>query len=544
VETVVSLLPYVLPPLAGAVIGYVTNALAIRMLFRPLTEKRFLGIRVPLTPGIIPRQRHQLAHSIARMVSTKLLTEDVLLARVDDPRFGEALETSVGRFTSDILSGERGPAPVDPSAADDDRRTPPGDALDADDESSGDDVRGSVAEVAEGLLKSFFHSDAFADVVRRVADSVSRGALAMQADRALPRPERLAELVDGAVRSLASGPTAPAAELAVQRWVASHLEKNTPMVEIVGAGSIERLAGTIPGVYEPALDALISFLRQPATREELAIHGRALLKRILRRLNLFQRFLVSATQYDRNLNENMPAVVDDLIESVERGGRQRENRDRLIESVQVEIRELGETGVRTLLERFGLHAERLVTRLFALAVELLGRDDVRARISDGVVRFVDKHRTRTVGELAGELLGLDADELPGRIVAVADNWIAQDENAERLAGRVVEFAVRYLSRAEREPLGAILPVSPEQKATVDHFLAARLHGLVRKRVPEIVAGLDVYTMVVEKIEGLDMESVEQLLLIVIARHLKWINLFGAILGSLIGGAQVVIGMVT
>ncbi|MFW6313862.1 MAG: hypothetical protein ACOC2N_08260, partial [Spirochaetota bacterium] len=74
--------------------------------------------------------------------------------------------------------------------------------------------------------------------------------------------------------------------------------------------------------------------------------------------------------------------------------------------------------------------------------------------------------------------------------------------------------------------------------------SAGLEALVERRVPEIIAGIDVYSMVVEKIDGLDVESVEQLLLMVIARHLKWINLFGALLGSLIGGTQVLIGLIT
>ena len=47
-------------------------------------------------------------------------------------------------------------------------------------------------------------------------------------------------------------------------------------------------------------------------------------------------------------------------------------------------------------------------------------------------------------------------------------------------------------------------------------------------------------MVVAKIDGLDIQSVEQLLLMVIAKHLKWINLFGGIIGALIGGIQVLI----
>lgn len=58
-------LPFVLPPLVGAVIGGVTNDVAIRMLFRPY-EPLYLGKwRLPLTPGLIPRERHHIAEAIA-----------------------------------------------------------------------------------------------------------------------------------------------------------------------------------------------------------------------------------------------------------------------------------------------------------------------------------------------------------------------------------------------------------------------------------------------------------------------------------------------
>lgn len=535
-DTVVRLLPFVLPPLLGAIIGYVTNALAIRMLFRPLTEKRILGVRVPLTPGIIPRQRHQLAHSIARMVSTRLLTEDVLSGRLHDPQFMATLEASVGRFTSDVLNGSA----ADPGNGE----AGGGSAADTGEAEPDDQVRAALAEAAGSVLGAFFRSDLFAEVVHRVAETVTTGALAMKTGRVLPVSERLGDLVDGAVRSLADGPAAPAAEHAVQRWVASHLERDTPLVEIIGESSIERLAGTIPGVYEPALEALIAFLREPATRNELSLHGRGLLKRILQRLNLFQRFLVSATQYDRTLSENMPAIVDDVIASVDRAGHDAENRERLIDELQQELRSLGRTGIRTLLERFNLHADRLVTRVFALAVELLGREDVRQRIAAGVTRFADAHRDRSLGDVVRDLFGQEPDEISSRVVEMADTWISRPENVDRLSARAIELAMRFLAREERRPLGHLLPVSDEQKARIDRFLTVRLQALVSRRVPEVISGLDVYTMVVDKIEALDMESVEQLLLMVIARHLKWINLFGALLGSLIGGAQVVIGLVT
>jgi uncharacterized membrane protein YheB (UPF0754 family) len=74
--TLRTVLPYLLPPLLGAFIGYVTNYIAIRMLFRPLRPWRLLGVRVPLTPGIIPSKRHELAARMGEMVGSHLLTSD------------------------------------------------------------------------------------------------------------------------------------------------------------------------------------------------------------------------------------------------------------------------------------------------------------------------------------------------------------------------------------------------------------------------------------------------------------------------------------
>ncbi len=518
--TILRLLPFVLPPLLGAIIGYVTNALAIRMLFRPLTEKRFLGIRIPLTPGIIPRQRSELARSIGRMVSTKLITDEVVVLRLRDPAFAATLEATISRFTSDVLTG-----------------TGTGDAPD-------ETARSGIRELAGGLLASFFHSGVFSDLVHRLAEAITSGALAMRADKLLPESRRAADLVRRIIDSFARGPIAPTAERAVQRWVAGHLDRDTPLTEIIGHDTVRRVAAVIPSLYDPLLEALVAFLHEPQTRHELSIHGRQLLSRILQRLNLLQRLLVSAAQYDRNISENMPAVIDDLVESVERAGRDPENRVRLVESIQDEVYELGRTGINTLFTRFGLQADRLVMRLFIVAVELLGRDEVKERISETVVRFLDRQRPRSLGELVDAVAGLPPEEVCRRVVEVADAWIIRNGNADLLAERVVEFSMRYIGASTGRPLAEVLPLTDEQKRRVDRFLTERLQSTMERRVPEIIAGLDVYTMVVDKIEGLDVASVEQLLLMVIARHLKWINLFGALLGSMIGGVQVLIGLLT
>ena len=73
---------WVLPPLIGAVIGGVTNDIAIRMLFRPYAPWRVLGWRLPLTPGLIPRERGQIAYAIADTFTQHVL--DAVRARLKD----------------------------------------------------------------------------------------------------------------------------------------------------------------------------------------------------------------------------------------------------------------------------------------------------------------------------------------------------------------------------------------------------------------------------------------------------------------------------
>jgi len=64
--------------LISGAIGYFTNYIAVKMLFRPRTEKHIFGRRVPFTPGIIPKNRSRLAKALGRTVSEQLLTGDDL----------------------------------------------------------------------------------------------------------------------------------------------------------------------------------------------------------------------------------------------------------------------------------------------------------------------------------------------------------------------------------------------------------------------------------------------------------------------------------
>ncbi len=69
---------YLAPPVAGAVVGYFTNDVAIKMLFRPYTAKFIGKYQVPFTPGLIPSNQGRLATRISDTIMGSLLTPSEL----------------------------------------------------------------------------------------------------------------------------------------------------------------------------------------------------------------------------------------------------------------------------------------------------------------------------------------------------------------------------------------------------------------------------------------------------------------------------------
>lgn len=88
---------YFIGALVGAVIGYITNWLAIKMLFRPYEEKRIFGFKVPFTPGLIPKERKRIAKSVGEAIGGHLLTKETILNSLCSDKINEALTLWVKR---------------------------------------------------------------------------------------------------------------------------------------------------------------------------------------------------------------------------------------------------------------------------------------------------------------------------------------------------------------------------------------------------------------------------------------------------------------
>ncbi len=86
-------------PLVGALIGFFTNWLAVKMLFRPYGEKRIGKFRVPFTPGIIPKRKAALGRALGNAVGTQLLTPGDINALF----CSETVKENIGRKVAEAV---------------------------------------------------------------------------------------------------------------------------------------------------------------------------------------------------------------------------------------------------------------------------------------------------------------------------------------------------------------------------------------------------------------------------------------------------------
>jgi uncharacterized membrane protein YheB (UPF0754 family) len=90
-------------PIIGSVIGYCTNYVAVKMLFRPLRPIKIGNYTLPFTPGIIPKGKKRLAKAIGNAVGGTLLTDEALKAAL----LSEEMKDKVQKDAKDFWEKQR-----------------------------------------------------------------------------------------------------------------------------------------------------------------------------------------------------------------------------------------------------------------------------------------------------------------------------------------------------------------------------------------------------------------------------------------------------
>ncbi|MBI5643902.1 MAG: DUF445 family protein [Deltaproteobacteria bacterium] len=90
--TVTTISKYILPPITGAIIGWVTNWAAIKLLFRPHLPINIFGYTLQ---GLFPKRRKEIARGIAGTIESELLSSKDIASLLDGIEWENEVEKTV-----------------------------------------------------------------------------------------------------------------------------------------------------------------------------------------------------------------------------------------------------------------------------------------------------------------------------------------------------------------------------------------------------------------------------------------------------------------
>ena len=498
-ENILLIISWIAPPLLGAIIGYGTNRLAIRMLFRPLEPKRFWGRRIPFTPGIIPKSRDELAASVGSIVAKDLLSPDALRKHLDNPDFRASLQSWIAeqratlmrrpllprlvpdsvRAANNLLSATAEQALAHLLSSDDFiasvQETVREFVLTTTDGTSGPDTGrqlaadllaevlpqllrssemqqtalllvGNIAgqagaskllpEILETAIKQLTAAPEFAPAVRQIADELAKELGNRRLDEVIDAPTAAQIIYDKLLPLLKDTETQRVATGLVRQQVQEWLLKNQPLDTLLTPDR-RAVVQEIINQNLPAVTAdLFAMLRGRDMQNLLVTMGRAAVNAAFQRQSRLVRFLADDVMGKRDeINNDMPRHINDIINRLEREVRSPQ--------VQRQLSGIGDSVVNRLArsrprDLFGVSGRE--QRIITLAEQV-------TRQALNVVAGIPRSKVQEVVEAIykanpGMTLGqlLDPQKTAGLLADWAETYAKAPETSRRIAALISETA--------------------------------------------------------------------------------------------------------
>ena len=110
--------------------------------------------------------------------------------------------------------------------------------------------------------------------------------------------------------------------------------------------------------------------------------------------------------------------------------------------------------------------------------------------------------------------------------------LLRSQRAARLIDKMMDSVFDGVLRRPVGVLNTILPAGV--RAGLADYAVLTCNRILLREVPSIVDSLNIRQIVTAKVDSLDLLRLERLLLSIMEEQFKYINLFGALLGFLLG----------
>lgn len=529
-EIVAQLTPYskyIAPPLIGAFIGYLTNKIAIRMLFRPLRGHHIFGVRIPLTPGIIPSKRHELAINIGEMVGSHLLTSKEIGKALAKTSFQNQLSGLIKSRTTNVINRDLG------SVVD---LVPPKYVHYFDVGTK------TIAYQIKEKIHTYLSTKEFENLIRTTIILGIDQFLERDIDSLANRDKR--EVVYSSVQQylekfLASKNMEQWLEDFLYAQANDILQKRKTLQQILPASLTQLLIALVEEKTPDILEKISILLKDEEIQEKI-IQG------IKKGVDSFSSSLGPMGGMVQNFLsiETIEKAVKDYLanneEDIAKWLNDKEVQQRVSASLVERIRHYLNTPIVDFLSKgnerkVGEMCSTLSKQLFALLQKEGVAKTLSSMVSDNMEFYLGGGGLE-VGTALEKLIGQEGIGNTRERVANEAIVLIRSSASQELLDTIIDQLFQTLLR---QPIGKISNFMPEGIQDAVHTTLHHQAGdILATEVPGLFNSLNIQHIITEKVDSLDLLRLERLLLSIMEEQFKYINLFGALLGFLIGSLNV------
>ena len=474
---------YIIPVIVGGVIGYITNWIAIKMLFRPHYEKRIFNIPIPFTPGLIPKEKNRIAKSIGEAVGEYLLSPEVVV----DALFKNegSIEKVIIHYINRLKHEERTLEDLISSLNY------------GEFEGRKEDIKKKLAS----LIALNFRKDQFKDRLIKLIDEyifiVSR--------------DNIYGIIEGKIESFLN-------------YLANSDEVKEELSGLL-IGKLNKLSQDDRSISEIIPEDIVNSFKDFILQNEENIVK--LLKNILdnpRVKGQFKNWISDILSHNMNkliaIFINPETISDKILSLLEEYLNKAERSKEILSFILLMVDKIFEKEISYLLGDF---VKDLKEEDMSVVSEIIIKNVLK---EDNQYKIIDKLKNKLEGEeenIKSYLLDLIKREL--------ESFLNSKSFYDHILSTVDKAIESILNRSISS---LIVDINEDDILSIVNFLKIIIENLIKNQLPNMVKAFNISKIVEDQINSFDVAFTEELILEIANRELKAITWLGGLLGGIIG----------
>ena len=335
-----------------------------------------------------------------------------------------------------------------------------------------DALAGPIRKVVEGAIRGLITTPRFLHEVRLAMSGAVSSVCALPVSDLLSRINAKPFFVERLLPVLAKAENRKAISQAAGAAVSERSGA------LVSDDFLKDFSGPLAEFLPVVIEQIIQWMESREMRDTMAERARELLPRILEKLNVMQRLLLSAGQFDRRIDEKMPEILEETLQALERIIRdplqQRAMRDRILLAIK-DWRDSRDSR---------RDAAQLIAEIADRYLEGLGEPAA----GEGIYRALEAFLTeggQTLGGFLRKQAGLSDNEISDSLANLVLSWLSRPETAASLASWVSRTAAGFLRDDAARQLGRVLLTDARRKEKIDAFLIEACARIAAESGPQV-----------------------------------------------------------